>query len=468
MEKTYVFGHHNPDTDAVGGAISLSYLKNKLGMDTEPRVLDEINKETEYVLNYFKVPIPNYLDNVKLQIKDIVYHEDYFMKNTDSIKKVYDFLVDKEITGLPIVDENGKYVGLLTLKMILNHLFGDSLKTIKTSYNNLLEVLEATKVLKFNEEIDGEIVASGKSQNINENTILITTNRPDVINDVIEIKDFAPLHNLHQANAIKAFREVLPNTPMVCVFDTTFHQTMDKEQYIYPTPMRWYRDYKVRKYGAHGTSHRFVSEEISKKLGREDLRVIICHIGSGGSVTAVKDGKCVDTSMGFTPLAGIIMGTRTGDIDPSILPYVMEKDGLNIGEAIDILNKQSGLIGMSEKSSDMRDIINGMNEGDEKCLLAFNKYCRSVTNYIAQYYVLLGGVDAICFTAGIGENSIPTRRKICENLACLGVKIDIDKNNVIGEYAKISTDDSSIGVYVVPTDEELMIARDTLFLTKNS
>ena len=329
----------------------------------------------------------------------------------------------------------------------------------------LMDKLITLGIISSLDEIDGighRITAGGEKFN---KSVLIND---DVVNDIIEIKDFAPLHNLHQANAIKAFREVLPNTPMACVFDTTFHQTMDKEQYIYPTPMRWYRDYKVRKYGAHGTSHRFVSEEISKKLGKDDLRIIVCHIGSGGSITAIKNGKCVDTSMGFTPLAGIIMGTRTGDIDPSILPYVMEKDGLNIGEVIDILNKQSGLIGMSEKSSDMRDIINGMNEGDEKCLLAFNKYCRSVTNYIAQYYVLLGGVDAICFTAGIGENSIPTRRKICENLACLGVKIDIDKNNVCGEYTKISSKDSKIGVYIVPTDEELMIARDTLFLTKNS
>ena len=185
MEKVFVFGHHNPDTDAVGGAISLSYLKNKLGMDTEPRVLDEINKETEYVLNYFNVPVPNYLDNVKLQIKDIVYHKDCFMKNTDSIKKAYDYLLEKSITGLPIVNENGKYVGLLTLKMILNHLFGDSLKSIKTSYSNLLEVLEGSELLKFNEEIEGEIVASTKSENINENSILVTTNRPEAITEAI-------------------------------------------------------------------------------------------------------------------------------------------------------------------------------------------------------------------------------------------------------------------------------------------
>ena len=185
MEKVYVFGHHNPDTDAVGASISLSYLKNKLGMDTEPRVLDEINKETEYVLNYFNVPVPNYLDNVKLQIKDIVYHKDCFMKNTDSIKKVYDCLLDKSITGLPIVDSDNKYVGLLTLKMILNHLFGDSLRTIKTSYDNILEVIEGEEVLKFNEEIEGEIAATGKIE-LSENTIFITPNRPELIKETIE------------------------------------------------------------------------------------------------------------------------------------------------------------------------------------------------------------------------------------------------------------------------------------------
>ncbi len=329
----------------------------------------------------------------------------------------------------------------------------------------LMDKLVSLGIISSLEEIDGighRITAGGEKF---KESVLVDD---QVIADIIEIKDFAPLHNYAQATAVQAFRSVLPNTPMVCVFDTTYHQTMKEEQYIYPTPMRWYRDYGVRKYGAHGTSHRYVSEEISKVLGRNDLRTIVCHIGSGGSITAIKDGKCVDTSMGFTPLAGIMMGTRTGDIDPSILPYVMEKDGLNIGEAIDVLNKQSGLLGMSEKSSDMRDIIEGMNNGDEKCLLAFNKYCRTVTNYIAQYYVLLGGVDVICFTAGMGEKSAPTRRKICENLACLGVKIDLEANNVFGEFGKISTDDSSIAVYVVPTNEELMIARDTLFLTKNS
>lgn len=329
----------------------------------------------------------------------------------------------------------------------------------------LMDKLIELNIISSLEEIEGighRVTAGGE---IFKESVIIDDK---VIEDIASLKDFAPLHNPAQAVAIQAFRKVLPNTFMTAVFDTTFHQTMSKEEYLFAGPLRWYKDYKVRKYGAHGTSHRYVSEEISKILSRDDLRTIVCHIGNGGSISAIKDGKCVDTSMGFTPLSGIIMGTRSGDIDPSILPYIMEKDGLNVGEAISVLNKQSGLLGLSEKSSDMRDIIDGMNNGDEKCLLAFNKYCRAVTNYIAQYYVLLGGADVICFTAGVGENSIPTREKICENLACLGIKIDLDKNNTRGETVKISTDDSKVAVYVIPTNEELMIARDTLFLNKNN
>ncbi|MBQ8132625.1 MAG: acetate/propionate family kinase, partial [Bacilli bacterium] len=259
----------------------------------------------------------------------------------------------------------------------------------------------------------------------------------------------------------------LPNVPMVVVFDTAFHQTMSEEAYLYPVPYKWYREYGVRKYGFHGTSHRYITEEVKEMLGREDFKLINCHIGNGGSICAIKDMKCVDTTMGFTPLAGIMMGTRSGDIDPSILPYVMEKEGKNIGEIIDDLNKNSGLIGMSEFSSDMRDIVSKCDEGDERALVARAKYVRRVVDYIAQYYVLLGGADMITFTAGVGENSIPVRRMICEALAPLGVKIDLDKNNVMGEKVKISTDDSKIEVWVIPTNEELMIARDTLNIIKN-
>ena len=286
----------------------------------------------------------------------------------------------------------------------------------------------------------------------------------DVMEKLEAIKGFAPLHNPANMLGIEAFRKVLPNVPMVAVFDTAFHQTMDKSTYLYPVPYSWYTDYGVRKYGAHGTSHRYIAETVKNLLGKQEFRLISCHIGNGGSITAIKDGKCVDTSMGFTPLAGIMMGTRSGDIDPSIIPYVMEQEGKNASEVVDDLNKRSGLYGMSEYSSDMRDILEKCDEQDEKAIVARNKYVRRVVDYIAQYYVLLGGADVIVFTAGVGENSIPVRRQICEELACLGVKIDLDKNNIRGEVVKISTDDSSIEVYVIPTDEELMIARDTLRL----
>ena len=283
-----------------------------------------------------------------------------------------------------------------------------------------------------------------------------------VVSDIEEFKEFAPLHNPAHLLGINAFREELPDVPMVVVFDTAFHQSMDEVSYIYPVPYNWFEDYQVRKYGAHGTSHKYIADTYRDMVGKDEFKIISCHIGNGGSITAIKDGKCVDTSMGFTPLAGIMMGSRSGDIDPSIVPYVMEKEGKNASEIIDDLNKKSGLLGISQVSSDMRDVIDKCEEGDLKALLARDKYVRRVVDYIAQYYVLLGGVDAIVFTAGVGEKNVPVRRLICEKLACLGVKIDLDKNNTTGELIKLSTDDSSIDIYVIPTDEELMIARDTL------
>lgn len=325
----------------------------------------------------------------------------------------------------------------------------------------LLDKLISLEIIQSLDEIDGvgHRLVHGKDKY--NQSVIITD---EVIEDLLNFKDFASLHNPANVLGIQAFREVLPDVKMVGVFDTAFHQSISEENYLYAVPYSWYKDYGVRKYGFHGTSHRYITETIAKKLGRNDLKVISCHLGNGGSISAVKDGKCINTTMGFTPLSGIIMGTRSGDIDSSIIPYVMEKEGMNASEVLDVLNKQSGLLGISEKSSDMRDIIDGMNEGDEGCLFAFRKYCRTVTNYIAQYYVELGGADVITFTAGVGENSIPVRQKICENLACLGVKIDLDKNNIHGEFGKISADSSTISVYVVPTDEELMIAQDTLRL----
>ena len=328
----------------------------------------------------------------------------------------------------------------------------------------LLDKLVSLNIIKSLDEIDGvgHRLVHGKDKY--KASCLITD---EVVNDLIAFKDFAPLHNPANVLGIQAFKEVLPDVPMVGVFDTAFHQTMDEESYLYPVPYSWYKEHGVRKYGFHGTSHRYIAKTISEKLGRDDLRIISCHVGNGGSITAIKDGKCVDTSMGFTPLAGIMMGTRSGDVDPSIITYIMEQEGLNAKEVIDILNKKSGLLGLSEISSDMRDIVSAMESDDEqgeKARRAFLKYTRTVTNYIAQYYVLLGGADVICFTAGLGENSEPFRKKVCENLACLGVKLDAEANKVMGEFKKISSDDSTIPVYVVPTDEELMIALDTLKL----
>ncbi len=328
----------------------------------------------------------------------------------------------------------------------------------------LLDRLITLNIIKSLDEIDGvgHRLVHGKDKY--KESCLITD---EVVNDLIAFKDFAPLHNPANVLGIEAFKEALPNVPMVGVFDTAFHQTMDEEAYLYPVPYSWYKEHGVRKYGFHGTSHRYIAKTISEKLGRDDLKIISCHVGNGGSITAIKDGKCVDTSMGFTPLAGIMMGTRSGDIDPSIITYIMEQEGLNAKEVIDILNKQSGLLGLSEISSDMRDVVSAMANDDEqgkKARRAFLKYTRTVTNYIAEYYVLLGGADVICFTAGLGENSEPFRKKVCENLACLGIKLDNEANKVMGEFKKISSDDSKVPVYVVPTDEELMIALDTLKL----
>ena len=335
------------------------------------------------------------------------------------------------------------------------------LPTHVDAVNILLDKLTDLNIISSLDEIHGVGHRIVQGKDIFKESVLIND---DVMEKLDAIKGFAPLHNPANMLGIEAFRKVLPNVPMVAVFDTAFHQTMDKTTYLYPVPYSWYEDYGVRKYGAHGTSHRYIAECVKKILGRDEFRLISCHIGNGGSITAIKDGKCVDTSMGFTPLAGIMMGTRSGDIDPSIIPYVMEQEGKNASEIIDDLNKRSGLFGMSEYSSDMRDILARCDEQDEKAIVARDKYVRRVVDYIAQYYVLLGGADIIVFTAGVGENSIPVRRQICEELACLGVKIDLDLNNKRGEAVKISTDDSSIQVYVITTDEELMIARDTLHL----
>ena len=288
----------------------------------------------------------------------------------------------------------------------------------------------------------------------------------EVVEDIASLSSLAPLHNPAAVLGINAAKEVVPTATSVVVFDTAFHQTMPEENYLYALPKSWYTDYHVRRYGAHGTSHKYITEYMAKKLGRDDLKLIICHVGSGCSISAVKDGKCVNTSMGFTPTGGLIMGTRCGDIDPSIIPYIMEKTGITPEELNHVLNKESGVLALSEKYSDMRDIYDNVKLGDPVCTLTLTMFIKRIVNFIAQYYFELEGCDAIVFTAGVLENGALERRWIVDRLKFLGVELDNEVNESIASYHEkhegvITTKDSKIPVYVVPTDEEIMIARDT-------
>ena len=340
-----------------------------------------------------------------------------------------------------------------------------SLKTHIDAVNILLEKLISLKIVNSLDEIEGVGHRVVQGKDIFDKSVIVDD---DVMKKLESIKHFAPLHNPANMLGIEAFRKAMPNVLNTVVFDTAFHQTMDPVEYMYPVPYEWYEKYGIRKYGAHGTSHRYITETITDILKTDQFKLISCHIGNGASITAVKDGKCVDTSMGFTPLAGVMMGTRSGDVDPSILPPVMEAENKDINDIINDLNKNSGVLGLSGISSDMRDLEDAYNENDPKAILTMKKYVRRITDYIAQYYVLLGGADVIAFTAGVGENSPLIRKMVCDNLACLGVSIDEEKNNIRGKQAEISTNNSKIKVYVIPTDEELMIARDTLELIKNA
>ena len=326
----------------------------------------------------------------------------------------------------------------------------------------MLDRLITLGIIKSLEEIDGigHRIVHGYTY---DHSVIITDKE---IEDIKSYADFAPLHNPAHILGIEACKKSLPNVPMVAVFDTAFHQTMPKENYIYPVPYSWYENYGVRKYGAHGTSHKYISKRLSEIMNTKDLKVIVCHLGSGCSLSAIKNGICLDTSMGFTPLAGVMMGTRSGDVDPSIIPYVMEKEGLNAKEVVDMLNKKSGLLGVSEKYSDYRDIRKAMEEGDEQAILANKIFVNTVVKYIANYYVELEGIDALVFTAGLGENSSPARHDIVSKLGILGISIDEEKNNITGEEVELTGKDSKVKVYAIPTNEELMIALETLNLIR--
>mgnify|MGYP003289336989 FL=1 len=292
-----------------------------------------------------------------------------------------------------------------------------------------------------------------------------------VINDevIAAIKDsikLAPLHNPAGLAGITACRKLLPNTPMVAVFDTAFHQTMDEKAFIYQLPYKYYEEHRIRKYGFHGISHRYVAGRMAEITGRSDLKIINCHLGQGASLCAIKEGKSMDTTMGLTPLAGIPMGTRCGDVDPSIIPTVMKLYDIKPDEMLKILNKESGAWGVSGVSTDFRDIEREAARGDERSILALESRAYIIAQYIAKFVVTLGGVDAITFAGGIGENGMEERERICNYLECFGVKMDKQKNLVRGEEKLISTEDSKVMVYIIPTNEELIIAKDAYELTK--
>lgn len=290
----------------------------------------------------------------------------------------------------------------------------------------------------------------------------------DVIRAIEECNDLAPLHNPANLIGVHSCREIMEDVPMVAVFDTAFHQTMPKKAYLYGIPYKYYEDYKVRRYGFHGTSHDYVSKRTAEFLGkdRKDMKIIVCHLGNGASISAVKYGECIDTSMGLTPLEGLIMGTRSGDLDPAILEFICKKEGLSVEEMLTVLNKESGVLGLSGVSSDFRDLKSAADEGNEQAKDTLATYAYCVAKYIGSYVAAMNGVDAITFTAGVGENNITTRADICEYLTYLGCKLDEKKNDIRGEEAIISTDDSKVPILVIPTDEELSIARQTVALVK--
>ena len=331
--------------------------------------------------------------------------------------------------------------------------------------NLLLEKLTEHKIINSLDEIEGighRVVHGGE---IFTDSAVITD---EVLAQIEQLSELAPLHNPANATGIKAFRNVLPNVPAVAVFDTAFHQTMPEASYLYSLPYEYYKEYGIRKYGFHGTSHKYVSERAAELLKRplEQLRLISCHLGNGASITAIEGGKSIDTTMGFTPLEGLTMGTRSGSLDPALIPYLMEKTDSTADEVINILNKKSGMLGVSGFSSDLRDIEDEAAKGNARAELALSKFSDGIHKYIGSYAAKMNGVDAIIFTAGIGENSAEIRARVLHGLEFMGVYWDQDANNVRGEEKFVNHPYSPVKVIIIPTDEEVMIARDVVRLTK--
>ncbi|MDT9025023.1 MULTISPECIES: acetate kinase [Rossellomorea] len=325
----------------------------------------------------------------------------------------------------------------------------------------LLEKLTGFGIIDSLDEIDGighRVVHGGEVFN---ESVLITD---EVVSKIEELSDLAPLHNPANLTGIKAFHNVLPNVPAVAVFDTAFHQSMPESSFLYSLPYEYYEDYGIRKYGFHGTSHKYVSERAAEMLGRpkEQVRLISCHLGNGASIAAIEGGKSIDTSMGFTPLAGVAMGTRSGNIDPALIPFIMEKTGSTADEVLNILNKKSGMLGVSGFSSDLRDIEQQASEGNERAELALEVFANRIHKYIGSYASRMYGVDAIVFTAGIGENSTLIRERVLQGLEFMGVYWDPARNQVRGKEAFVNYPHSPVKVMIIPTNEEVMIARDVV------
>jgi len=322
----------------------------------------------------------------------------------------------------------------------------------------ILEKLEEKNILEEINAVGHRVVHGGEKF---KEPVIVTD---EILDELEKLSFLAPLHNPHNVKGIEICREKLPEIPDVAVFDTSFHQSMDEKAYLYGIPYRFYRDYSVRKYGFHGTSHRFVAKRTAKMMNKEikDINIVTCHLGNGASVTAVKEGESMDTSMGFTPLEGLVMGTRSGDIDPAIIPFIMEKEGITSKEVEEILNKESGLKGLSEGTSNFKELIENAEKGDKKSERAINVFKYRLKKYIGAYSAAMNGIDAIAFTGGIGENAVELRRNILEDLEYLGFEIDYGKNKIRGEKMEITRKNSEKKAFVIPTDEELEIAKETI------
>ena len=383
---------------------------------------------------------------------------------SSSIKfQLLDMPSETQITS-GIVERIGSDNALFTIKFKgEKYVVETPIKDHGVGVSLILEGLIKHEVIKDINEIEGvghRVVQGGE---VFKDAVLIND---QVLQQIIDLGEMAPLHNPANATGIKAFKAVLPNVPQVAVFDTTFHQTMTKDAYLYGTPYEWYTNYGIRKYGFHGTSHQYVSEKANQLMGRTDTKVVVCHIGNGASLSAVLNGHCVETSMGFTPLEGFPMGTRSGSIDPAITAYMSNKLNVSAQEITDVLNKKSGYLGISGLSNDARDIESAILAGNERAKLAFDIQAKQIADYIGSYYVYMGGLDAICFTAGIGENSPVLRQMIIDRLAVLGVKLDVELNKLRGERL-ISSVESKVKVFIIPTDEEVMIARNTMRISQD-